>query len=164
MTLLNRSRLIHNGRVNVSAGPVTSCNSEATARSGVFCGVWNEANSGATLEHVAPRRQQRNNLRRCFLWCPPQGFIRRASCGLEFSSEPSLRRELSWSEWVSRETAVCELRPGANSWRKVPAEASKQRSAWDGRQPARTWARKQRNVRVRSCCQATLVKTVKSLV
>jgi hypothetical protein len=61
------------------------------------------------------------------------------------SSESSRRRELNWSEWVSRETAVGEL-TAEGKYQMKPAV---QRLAWDGRQPARTWARKQRNVRRR---------------
>jgi hypothetical protein len=110
---------------------------------------WRHATQEKLLEAMfyawsdTSRRQQMNCCRRCFLWDPLRGFIRRASCGLEFNSRLESSR---WAGvelmWFSRETAVDELRPGANSWRKVPAQASRQRSAWDSRQPARKWARK----------------------
>jgi hypothetical protein len=54
MTLINRSPLLGNGGVsNVSAGAVTSCNSEETAEA-VFLRSPTRG-SGARMEHVTPR-------------------------------------------------------------------------------------------------------------
>jgi hypothetical protein len=85
------------------------------------------------MEHVTPSHINRGT------------FLGNDVCG----SAPNRSRklELSWSEWVSLEAAVGALISGANIWRKVPAEASSQWLAWDGRQGARTWASKQTNVR-----------------
>jgi hypothetical protein len=72
----------------------------------------------------------------------PWGFVRRASYGLKQSSwesQSGRHCELKWA-------AVGEPSPGANSWRKVPAEASSQRLVWEGCQPARMRAWKQKNI------------------
>jgi hypothetical protein len=75
---------------------------------------------------------------------PPRGFLRRTSCGLK--SVQSLVVDVSRAEWASE---LVERRHLVSSARELTAEASSKRLAWDGRQPARTWTRKQRNVRRR---------------
>jgi hypothetical protein len=79
----------------------------------------------------------------CFLWGPPWGYITRPNSSFR-------RVELCDGRlpWVG-----CEPAKG------VSLELAVRR---DVRQPARTWARKQRNVRIGSRCLATLVKTVRS--
>jgi hypothetical protein len=65
------------------------------------------------------------------------------------NSELSRRREpVESSPWVDSELSEWDERLQlVSSARHQAAEASSQRLVWDGRQPARTWARKQRDVR-----------------
>jgi hypothetical protein len=75
------------------------------------------------------------------LWkrCFPCGTSRRYITGT--SCEPVKGGQPGGGSWW--------VQPGSQRLKEVPAEASSQRLAWDGRQPARTWAPKQRNVRCR---------------
>jgi hypothetical protein len=113
--------------------------------------------------HTTPRRQERNCCMRCFLWGPPWGFIRRASCGLEWVqswviavscvgvSESVERWQLVSSTQEPTTEGKCQLKPASRGQRELVASL-------------RGCKLGSRGTSAKSCCQATLVKTVKSLV